>query len=126
MENNKRYDAGIDTMEEMFPEETLNEMKRMKEMSPDLWDMIVSFGFGGLYTRDALPLKRRQIATLSSLITQGAFEQLEVHLRAALKIGLTQKEIVEIIIHLTGYAGFPKAVQAMQMADRIFNEQDEG
>lgn len=82
--------------------------------------MIVSFGFGDLYTREGLTLKEREFITLTSLITQGAFEQFKVHLQAALNVGLTKDEIIEIIIQCAGYVGFPKAVQAMGIAGEIF------
>ncbi|MER2170352.1 MAG: carboxymuconolactone decarboxylase family protein, partial [Psychrobacillus psychrodurans] len=54
--------------------------------------------------------------------TQGAFDQLRVHLQAALNVGLSKEEIIEIIIHCAGYVGFPKAVHAMGIAGEIFEE----
>ncbi|WP_210469879.1 carboxymuconolactone decarboxylase family protein [Sporosarcina sp. 6E9] len=126
MEENERYTAGLKVMEELFSEEVRSGMEQMKKVSPDLWELIVSFGFGDLYARNTLSLSQREIITLTTLITQGAFDQLQVHLQAALKVGLTKEEIIEIIIHCAGYVGFPKAVQAMGIADEIFkqNEQD--
>ena len=85
-------------------------------------NLIVSFGFGELYTKDTLSVQQREIVTITTLITQGAFEQLEVHLQAALNVGLTKEEISQIIIQCAGYVGFPKAVQAMGMAGEIFKE----
>ncbi|MCZ2258589.1 carboxymuconolactone decarboxylase family protein [Sporosarcina sp. G11-34] len=122
MENNERYTAGLKVMEELFPQEVRSMMEQMKEVSPDLWNMIVSFGFGDLYTKNTLTLQQREIITITSLITQGAFGQLEVHFRAALRVGLTKEEISQIIIQCAGYVGFPKAVQAMGMAGEIFKE----
>ncbi|QED49659.1 carboxymuconolactone decarboxylase family protein [Cytobacillus dafuensis] len=124
MENNKRYEAGIRAMEELFSQEVRNGMEGIKKVSPDFWDMIVSFGFGDLYSRESLSLSQREIITLTSLITQGAFEQLKVHLQAALNVGLTKEEIIELIIHCAGYVGFPKAVQAMGIAGEIFNKNE--
>ncbi|WP_243458102.1 carboxymuconolactone decarboxylase family protein [Sporosarcina sp. Te-1] len=120
--NNKRYAAGAEVMEELFSEEVRAGMQGIKHISPDLWDMIVSFGFGDLYARKTLSLSQREIITLTSLITQGAFDQLRVHLQAALNVGLSKEEIIELIIHCTGYVGFPKAVQAMGIAGEIFKE----
>ncbi|MBO0589681.1 carboxymuconolactone decarboxylase family protein [Sporosarcina sp. E16_8] len=120
MENNKRYEAGLHAMEELFSKEVRTGMEEIKKISPDFWDMIVSFGFGDLYTREGLSLKEREFITLTSLITQGAFEQYKVHLQAALNVGLTKEEIIEIIIQCAGYVGFPKAVQAMGIAGEIF------
>lgn len=124
MDTNKRYDAGINAMEELFSQDVRNGMEGIKDISPDLWNMIVSFGFGDLYSRNTLSHAQREIITLTSLITQGAFDQLRVHLQAALNVGLTKEEIIEIILHCTGYVGFPKAVQAMGIAGEIFKNNE--
>lgn len=124
MDTNKRYEAGINAMEELFSQEVRNGMEGIKDISPDLWNMIVSFGFGDLYSRNTLSHAQREIITLTSLITQGAFDQLRVHLQAALNVGLTKEEIIEIILHCTGYVGFPKAVHAMGIAGEVFKENE--
>ena len=120
--DNARFEAGKKAMEELFSKEVRKGMEGMKDISPDLWDMIVSFGFGDLYSRDSLSLSQREIITLTTLITQGAFDQLRVHLQAALNVGLSKEEIIEVIIHCAGYVGFPKAVQAMGIAGEVFEE----
>lgn len=124
MDTNKRYEAGINAMEELFSQDVRNGMEGIKNISPDLWNMIVSFGFGDLYSRNTLSHAQREIITLTSLITQGAFDQLRVHLQAALNVGLTKEEIIEIILHCTGYVGFPKAVHAMGVAGEVFKENE--
>lgn len=124
METDKRHEAGLRTMEELFSQEVRNNMEGIKNISPTLWEMIVSFGFGDLYSRSTLSLSQREIITLTTLITQGAFDQLPVHLQAALNVGLTKEEITEIIIHCAGYVGFPKVVQAMAIAGEIFNQNE--
>ncbi|WP_144512832.1 carboxymuconolactone decarboxylase family protein [Bacillus sp. FJAT-22090] len=120
MENDKRYEAGIHAMEDLFSQEVRLGMENIKKISPEFWEMIVSFGFGDLYGRNTLTHAHREIITLTTLITQGAFDQLKVHLQAALNVGLTKEDIIEIIIHCAGYTGFPKAVQAMGIAGEIF------
>lgn len=124
MDKNKRYEAGLEAMEALFSQDVRNGMEGIKNISPDLWEMIVSFGFGDLYSRKTLSYAQREIITLTTLITQGAFDQLRVHLQAALNVGLTKEEIIEIIIHCAGYVGFPKAVQAMGIAGEIFKENE--
>ena len=124
MDTNKRYEAGINAMEELFSQDVRNGMEGIKDISPDLWNMILSFGFGDLYSRNTLSHAQREIITLTSLITQGAFDQLRVHLQAALNVGLTKEEIIEIILHCTGYVGFPKAVHAMGVAGEVFKENE--
>ena len=125
MENDKRYEVGLDTMKELFSQEVRNGMEGIKQISPDLWEMIVSFGFGDLYSRNTLSHAQREVITLTTLITQGAFDQLRIHLQAALNVGLTKEEIMEIIIHCAGYVGFPKAVQAMGIAGEVFKGTEE-
>lgn len=122
MESNKRYERGVSSLKEMVTEQEFGMMEKMKDVSADLWEMIVSFGFGDVYSREGLSLVEREIITITTLITQGAFDQLEVHIRAALNVGLTQEKIKEIIIQCAAYAGFPKAVQAMGIAGKIFEE----
>lgn len=124
MENNKRFEAGISSIKKMVSNEDFEMMKNMKNISPDFWDIIVSFGFGEVYSREGLSLTQREIVTLTTLITQGAFDQLEVHVKSALNVGLTKNEIKEIIIQCAAYVGFPKAVQAMSIAGKIFEEWD--
>ena len=122
MEHTNSYEQGIAVLQKMVSKETLENMSGMKNISPDFWNMIVGFGFGDVYGREGLSLTQREIITLTTLITQGAFDQLEVHIRAALKVGLTKNEIIEIIIQCSAYCGFPKAVQAMGIAGGIFAE----
>ena len=124
MEKNERYTAGLEVMESLFSKEVRSGMEQLKEVSPDLWELVVSFGFGDLYARSALSLSQREIITLTTLITQGAFDQLKVHLQAALNVGLSKEEITEIIIHCTGYVGFPKVIQAIGIAGEVFKQNE--
>lgn len=122
MENNKRYESGIHSMEHLFSQTDRKGMEELKKISPVLWNMIVSFGFGELYSRETLSYSQREIVTLTTLITQGAFDQLKIHIQAALNVGLSKEEIIEIIIHCVGYVGFPKAIQAMGIAGEVFEK----
>lgn len=124
VENNNRFETGITTIKKMVSEEALNEISYMKNISADFWDMIVAFGYGDVYAREGLSLDKREIITLTTIITQGSFDQLEFHIGAALKVGLTENEIKEIIIQCAAYVGFPKAVQAMTIAGKVFGNLD--
>jgi 4-carboxymuconolactone decarboxylase len=124
MNKDERYDLGMKTLKKMISDDTLNNISNMKNISPDFWDMIVGFGYGEVYAREGLTLPNREIVTLTTLITQGAFDQLEFHMRAALKVGLTENEIIEIIIQCAAYVGFPKATQAMILAGQVFQEKE--
>lgn len=120
----QRFENGTDVMNELFSEEVQVGMRHIKEISPDLWNMIVSFGFGELYARNTLTMAQREYVTLTALITQGAFDQLRPHIYASLRVGVTQQEITEIIIQCAGYVGFPKAVHAMGIAGEVFKNHE--
>ncbi|NEN05009.1 carboxymuconolactone decarboxylase family protein [Diaminobutyricibacter tongyongensis] len=78
--------------------------------------------FGDVWERPALPKRDRSLITVASLITSSSFEQLPSHLRLARTNGLTEAEIIEAIIHLAFYAGWPKAMSAIQVAKKVFAE----
>lgn len=89
----------------------------------DLGHYIVEFAFGDIYSRDALSLRDRQIATVAMLTALGGREpQLRLHLGAALNVGLSPQEIEEIIIHTVSYAGFPTAINAMRLLQEVLAE----
>ena len=78
--------------------------------------------FGDVWERSELPKRDRSLITVASLITSGGVEQLVGHLRLAKQNGLSEAELKEAIIHLAFYAGWPKAMSAIQVAKRVFAE----
>src|SRR3546814_9470599 len=89
---------------------------RISDWSSDVCssDLIIEFGFGDVYSRPGLDLKTRELATVAALTVMGnARPQLEVHLAAALNVGATREEIIETIIQMSLYAGFPAALNAI-------------
>ena len=87
---------------------------------------IVEFAFGDIYARPALSLRDRELATIVSLCTQGAADpQLRVHIRGALNVGLTRSEVIEAFIQCIPYTGFPRVLNAINVAREVFGENDE-
>ncbi|GJM47923.1 carboxymuconolactone decarboxylase family protein [Weissella soli] len=81
--------------------------------------------FGQVWSRETeLSPRDRSLATISALITQGAFQQLPFHLNKAKENGLTKNEVVEIITQLAFYVGWPSAWSAFNIAKEIFGEDD--
>jgi 4-carboxymuconolactone decarboxylase len=96
-------------------------VQAMSDIAPDLGRYIIEFGFGDVYSRPGLSLRDRQIATVAALAAMGtAQEQLVAHIEGALAVGVTQPEIVEIIIQMALYGGFPAAMNAADAARRAF------
>ena len=84
---------------------------------------MLEFPFGDIYSRQGLDLRSREIATIAALAAMGnATPQLKVHIRAGLNVGLTQGEIIEILIQMAVYAGFPAALNGLFAAKTVFAE----
>jgi 4-carboxymuconolactone decarboxylase len=104
-----------------MPEQTPAQ-RNIGDFAPKLVDLTDDVLFGDIWERPELPKRDRSLITVTSLITSGAFEQLPSHLRLARQNGLTETEIKEAIIQLAFYAGWPKAMSAIQVAKTVFAE----
>jgi len=97
----------------------------LADIAPALAHHVVAYGFGDVYNRPGLTPPQRQLVTLGMLTALGGCEpQLEVHVNAALNVGLSTVEIVEALTHAAVYCGFPKALNAIFVAKRVFAERD--
>lgn len=126
MENN-RYEIGLKKLQEVDGAEGIAVVESLNDIAPDMGKYIVEFAFGDIYNRKGLSLTMRQAATIAALSALGGCEkQLQVHINAALNVGLEQEEIIEIIIHCVPYIGFPKALNALSVAKEVFKNKKIG
>ena len=89
----------------------------------DLGRYIVEFAFGDIYSREGLSLRDRELATVAALTAMGGREpQLKVHIGGALNVGLSEQEVEEIILQTVPYAGFPTAINAMNVFKAVVEE----
>lgn len=122
-EANDRFMRGWEKLKEIDGDAGVRVIESLKTIAPDLGRYTIEFPFGDVYSREGLDLKSREIATVSALAAMGNAEpQLRVHLNAALNVGCTPEEIVEIIIQMSVYAGFPAALNAAGAAKAVFSE----
>jgi 4-carboxymuconolactone decarboxylase len=97
-------------------------VETLKDVAPDLASLAIGFVYGDLYSREGLTLQQRQLATVAALATMGgAAPQLEFHIAGALNAGCSPTEIVELMIHLVVYAGFPVALNGTAAAKAVFD-----
>ncbi|MFL6440451.1 MAG: carboxymuconolactone decarboxylase family protein [Nitrososphaeraceae archaeon] len=97
----------------------------LKDISSDFARYIIEFPFGDIYSRTGLDLKSREIATVAALVTMGnALSQLKVHINGALDVGCSRTEVVEVIIQMAVYAGFPAALNGLSAAKEVFDERE--
>lgn len=118
-----RYEQGLEKLKEIDGEAGEKVIEALQDIAPDLARYTIEFPFGDIYSREGLGLREREIATISALTALGnATPQLKVHIHAALNVGVTKDEIVEIIIQMAVYAGFPAALNGMFAAKEVFKE----
>lgn len=89
-------------------------------LSPDLLRFVMEFVAADVWTRDTLDTRTRSLVTIAVLGTLGRNKQLAEHVEGALNNGATEDEIVETLLHLSAYAGFPAAWDSIETARRVF------
>jgi len=93
-----------------------------EDLAPDFTRYLIEFAFGEIYAREG-DLKHRELVAIASLATMGGCDpQLETHVRGAFNVGLTQAEVVEAVMTLIPYIGFPKALAAMAVVKRVVDK----
>ncbi|WP_301110036.1 carboxymuconolactone decarboxylase family protein [Sporosarcina sp.] len=122
----ERLEAGLKKIKEYVSEEEAERMMTadtLKDLAPDLRKYIVEFGYGEIYSRPGLDNKQRQLVTISSLVTQGTIPQIKTHVQRGLTVGLTKTEIVESIMQLIPYVGFPRVQNALMAAKELLENE---
>lgn len=82
---------------------------------------MVEFAFGDIYSRPGLDNKQKVFTTISSLVSQG-MPQIEIHINSGLNVGLKPEEIIGCIVHLLPYTGFPRVLNALKVAKKVFED----
>jgi 4-carboxymuconolactone decarboxylase len=120
-----RYDRGFEKLKEIDGESGESVIQSLKDISPDFARYLIEFPFGDIYSRKELDLKSREIATVAALVAMGnASPQLKVHIHGALNVGCSRTEVVEVIIQMAVYAGFPAALNGLSAAKEVFDERN--
>jgi 4-carboxymuconolactone decarboxylase len=120
-----RYERGWEKLKEVDGEAGESVIASLQEIAPDLARYVIEFPFGDIYSRPGLDLKSRQIATVAALTALGnAQPQLKVHIHGALNVGCTREEVIEVIMQMAVYAGFPAALNGIFVAKEVFKERD--
>jgi 4-carboxymuconolactone decarboxylase len=123
METNDRYRRGWEKSKEGYGEGGERVIENLKDIAPDFARLLVEFPFGDIYSRPGLDLKSREIAVVAALTALGnAAPQLKVHFHGALNVGCTEQEVVEVIMQMAVYAGFPAALNGLFAAKEVFAE----
>jgi 4-carboxymuconolactone decarboxylase len=116
-----RLDRGKKRLSEIDGKAGENVIAALADIAPDFAQYLFEFPFGDIYCRPGLDLRAREIATIAALAALGnARPQLKVHIEAGLNVGLSRGEIVEVLMQIAVYAGFPAALNGLFAAKEVF------
>ncbi len=120
-----RYRRGLERLREIDGEGGERVLQALADIAPDFARYLIEFPFGDIYSRPQLDLKSRELAVIAALTALGnAAPQLKVHLHGALNVGCTREEVVEVIMQMAIYAGFPAALNGLFAAKDVFKERE--
>lgn len=121
MTTQSRYQRGLEKLREIDGEAGEQVLDSLGDIAPDFARYLIEFPFGDIYSRPGLDLRSREIAVVAALTAQGnASLQLKVHIQGALNVGVSRQEVVEIMMQMAVYAGFPAALNGLSAAREVF------
>ncbi|MQB07981.1 carboxymuconolactone decarboxylase [Agrobacterium tumefaciens] len=117
-----RRSKALALLESLDPEGPSRVATNLDALSDDFLEIILGFAFADVVSRPGLDLRTREMLTVSALMAMGtAPGQLEFHIRAALNVGVTREEIVEILLQIAVYAGVPACMNGVAAAKKAFS-----
>jgi 4-carboxymuconolactone decarboxylase len=120
-----RYQRGLARFKATLGEQGMAVLRSLEPICPDMARYVIEFAYGDVLSRPGLSVRDRQIATLAGLAAIGhASPQLKSHIRGSLNAGLTREEIVEVLLQMALFAGFPAAMNGLQAAREVFAQLD--
>jgi 4-carboxymuconolactone decarboxylase len=122
--NNDRYQKGIEILNQVNKESFQALRENIEDLAPDMIKLVAEFPYGDIYTRPGLDLKTRELITIASLTTSGSIVQLKSHVHGAINVGCTKEEIVEVVMQMAVYAGFPAALNGIMAVKEVFEDME--
>ena len=119
------YDSGMEVRREVLGDEHVDRaLARRTEFTADFQDLITRYAWGEIWTRPGLDRRTRSCITLTALVAGGHQHELAMHVRAALRNGLSPDEIKEVLLQAAVYCGVPAANSAFAIAQEVLAEED--
>ncbi|ABM37496.1 carboxymuconolactone decarboxylase family protein [Polaromonas naphthalenivorans] len=119
--SSSRYEQGLAKLQQIDGQAGENVINSLRDIAPDFARYLIEFPFGDIYSRPGLDLRSREIAVVAALTALGnAAPQLKVHIEGALNVGVSRDEVVEVIMQMAVYAGFPAALNGLFAAKEVF------
>jgi 4-carboxymuconolactone decarboxylase len=119
-----RRERGMRVRREVLGDEHVDAaVERMSDFTADFQDLITRYAWGEIWERPGLDRRTRSAITLTALVARGQFDELALHLRAALRNGLTRDEIKEVLLQSAIYCGVPAANSAFAVAQEVLEQE---
>ena len=119
----KAYSAGLKIRRRWLGKAYVDKAFRdADDFTIDLQHWVTEHGWGASWARGVLPLKTRAFMNLAMISALNRPHELEIHLRAAIRNGMTKQEIKEAFLHVAVYCGAPAALDSFRIAKKIFAE----
>jgi 4-carboxymuconolactone decarboxylase len=121
--SDEAHERGMKVRREVLGDEHVDAaVEKTTEFTADFQDFITRYAWGDIWSRPGLDRRTRSAITLTALVAMGRFDELAIHIRAALRNGLTEDEIKEILLQSGIYCGVPAANSAFAVAQRVLDE----
>jgi len=118
-----RFEKGMEILNITNKDKIEGIFDELEDIAPDLGRFVVEFPYSELYTRKGLDLKIRELVTVAALTAMGNAEpQLKDHINAALNVGNSPEEIIEVMMQMSAYGGFPSAINGVMAAKKVFKK----
>jgi 4-carboxymuconolactone decarboxylase len=119
------YERGMRVRREVLGDAHVDAaVARTTDFTADFQELITKGAWGGIWSRPGLDRRMRSAITLTALVALGHHAELTMHVRAALRNGLTRDEIKEILLQTSVYCGVPAANSAFAIAQAVLDEED--
>ena len=120
-----RYERGLARLDEITKGAGQAVVDNLTQTSPAIARYVVEYPYGDIFCRPGLTDRQRQLAIISALAALGyANPELQVHMHGALNVGVSREEIVETMILMSVYVGFPASIHGIRAAEAVFAERD--
>ena len=114
--------AGREIQAQLWPQMAIGGTARPSaKLAPDFYAWVAETAFGKIWSRDALPVRDRSLITVAMLAALGRTGELRAHLTGARNLGISQEELVEVLMQVAVYAGVPAANDALNVAAEVFD-----
>lgn len=121
MDEKKRHEEGMKIRRAVLGDAHVDQaIATQNEFTAEFQDLITRYAWGEIWTRPDLDRKTRSLITIAMMVALNRSEELQLHLKAALKNGVTRAEIKEVLLQAAIYCGVPAANHAFHMAEQVF------